>query len=555
MNAIAAINGYCLAIQSGEINAGKWERAAVQRYVDDLERAKLKNSPIYFDQSKAERALKLFPLLEHTTGKFDGQPFKLEPWQMFIVWNLYGWYRRDDRTRRFRNFHIELARKNGKTAIAAAIAHIEFSFMGESRPEVYSVATKRAQSKLVWEEADRMRGRSAFLKNRITVVASEYTMTEPGGGKFKALGGDGGGDDGLNPSCVIFDEIHEFKNKGHLDLWDKLRTGSDSRKQPLFGTITTAGDKASELWKAQRKYGEQVVCGEIFDDSIFVFICALGPDDDEFDPANWRMANPGLGTIKNDSGMRQLAAKAKHDSNAHNQLLRYHCNRIVESLAVFISLRIWDKGGKALPNLTGRICHGGADLGWRDDLAAFSLVFPPLDDSGDWFVKVWAFIPADSRRDLTKLPFPEFIANGSLIVTPGNTTNTAAIHAVIAEARSIYSLKTIGLDGNNAREFGTQLTGKGVAVEELSQQASGYNEAMLKQIELCAEGRFIHGKDPLLRWCMGNMISKTTNGLLRPDKENSREKIDPAVATLMGIRQCLFADTTDGPRVRIVTVG
>lgn len=555
MNAVFAINAYCQSVLTGEVNTGPWERAAVQRYVDDLERAKDKSSPIYFDQSKAERALKLFPLLEHTTGKFNGKPFVLEPWQMFIVWNIYGWYRRDDRTRRFRQFHIELGRKNGKTCLAAGICHIEFSFMGEHRPEVYCIATKRAQSKLLWEEAFRMRSRSAFLRDRISVVASEYTMTEPGGGKFKALGGDGGGDDGTNPSLSLFDELHEFKNKGHLDLWDKLRTGSDARTQPLFGTITTAGDKSSELWKSQRKYGEQVVTGEIFDDSVFVFICALGPDDDEFDPDNWRMANPGLGTIKNPSGIAELAEKAKHDPVAHHQLLRYHCNRIVESINTFIPLRVWDKGKRPLDTLSGRVCHGGVDLGWRDDLAAFALVFPPLDDLGDWFVKVWAFCPADSRRDLTKLPFANWVKDDSLIVTPGNTTNTSAIYDKIAEARSIYNVKTIGLDGNNAREFGTQLTGKGIICEELSQQATGYNEAMLKQLALCAEGRFIHGGQELLRWCIGNMVSKTVGGLIRPDKENSREKIDPAVAVLMALRQCVFAENNDGPRVRVVTVG
>ena len=556
MNAVVEINAYCTAVLNSTIKTGRWERAAVQRYLDDLKRAREDGCPIYFDQSKAERALKLFPLLEHTTGKFNGQPFELEPWQKFIIWNLYGWYRTDDRTRRFRKFYVEIGRKNGKTALAAAICHLEFSFVGESRPEVYCVATKRAQSKLVWEEAYRMRGRSNFLRNRITATPSEYTMKEPGGGIFKALGGDGGGDDGLNPSVVIFDELHEFKNKGHMDLWDKMHTGSDMRTQPVFGYITTAGDKESELWKKQRAYAEQVATGEVFDDSLFSFICALDPDDDEFDPDNWRKANPGLDTIKKRSGIEELAAKARHDPIAHNQLLRYHCNRVVESVNQFIPLRIWDLGNKPLPTLSGRLCHGAADLGWRDDLASFALVFPPLDDLGDWYVKVWAFIPEDCRRDLTKLPFVEWVKSGQLTVTQGNTTDTGAIHSVIKEASEIYNLKSIGLDGNNAREFGTDLTAKGFVVDEIGQQATHYNEPMRKLLELCTSGRFIHAGDSLLRWCIGNMVSKTANGLVRPDKENSREKIDPAVATVMGVRQCLFSDDpTKQSRIRVVTVG
>lgn len=558
MNAVVEINAYCTAVLNGSIAAGRWERAAVQRYRDDLQRAREAGSPIYFDQSKAERALKLFPLLEHTTGKFNGKPFYLEPWQQFIVWNIYGWYRTDDRTRRFRKFYIEIGRKNGKTALAAAICHLEFSFVGEARPEIYCVATKRAQSKLVWEEANRMRGRSAYLRNRITSTPSEYTMKEPGGGVFKALGGDGGGDDGLNPSVVLFDEIHEYKTKGHMDLWDKMHTGSDSRLQPIFGYITTAGDKRSVLWQKQRKYAEQVATGEVFDDSLFAFICALDPDDDEFDPDNWRKANPGLDTIKKRSGIAELAAQARHDPTAHHQLLRYHCNRMVESTNQFIPSRIWQLGNKPLPPLSGRICHGAADLGWRDDLAAFALVFPPLADGGDWFAKVWAFIPEESRRDLSKLPWSGWRDSEQLIVTSGNTTDTGAIYSVIQDCRDTYNLKSIGLDGNNAREFGTTLTAKGLSVDEIGQQSNQMNEPMRKLLELCTAGKFIHGGDSetLLSWCVGNMIARTSNGLVRPDKEASKDKIDPAVAIVMAVRQCLFADDpSKQSRIRVVTVG
>ncbi len=561
MIAVSLVNQYCTSVLDGSINVAKWERAAVQRYLDDVDRAKQKNSPIYFDQGKAQRAIKVIELLEHTTGRFNGEPFVLEPWQKFLLWNIYGWYRTDDGTRRFRHVYIEIGRKNGKTALSAAIAHLEFSFQGEHRPEVYCVATKRSQSVLVWEEAARMRSRNRFLRDRIQVVASRYIMKEAGGGIFKALGGDGGGDDGLNPSTVIFDELHEFQNKGHLKLWDKMRTGSDARTQPIFIVITTAGDKDSHLWKSQRKYAEDVATGEVFDDSLFSFICALEADDDEFDPDNWRKANPGLDTIKNRSGISELAEKARHDTLAHHQLLRYHCNRIVESLNQFMPLRIWDKGNKPLPPLSGRLCYGGADLGWRDDLAAFALVFPPYDRNdaaGIWYTKVWAFMPAESRRDITKLPWANWTNTDELIVTEGNTTDTGAIYEKIDECRQIYNLKSMGLDGNNAREFGTQLTGKGLIVDEMNQQASGYNESMRKLMEICTAGRFIHGcgPDSLLRWCIGNMVSKTTNGLTKPDKEASQDKIDPAVAMLMALRRSLFNDDNENvSRIRVVSVG
>lgn len=558
MTAIEEINGYCTEMLSGRIKAARWEVAAVSRYRDDLARALQPNAPIYFDQSAAERAIAVIQQLQHTTGKFNGQRFVLEPWQKFLIWNIYGWYRSDG-TRRFRHVYIEIARKNGKTALAAAIAHLEFSFMGEHRPEVYCVATKRAQSVLVWEEAKRMRSRSRFLQDRISVVESRYTMKEPGGGVFKALGGDGSGEDGTNPSCVLFDELHQFRNKGHMELWDKMRTGSDMRKQPIFIVITTAGDKNSLLWKSQRKYAEDVATGDVFDDSLFSFICAMEAADDEFDPDNWRKANPGLDSIKQRSGIAELADKARHDSLAHHQLLRYHCNRIVDSVNQFISLRIWDKGNKPLPALSGRICYGGLDLGWRDDLAAFALIFPPADrddPKGLWYCKVWGFMPEESKQDLAKLPWCDWRKEDFLEITEGNTTDTTAIYERIDDCRTTYSLKGIGLDGNNARECGTQLTTKGYLVDEMAQQATAYHEAMQKFKELALGGRLIHGGCPLLRSAIENMVAKTVGGLQKPDKDASSDKIDPAVALLMALRRSMFNDdNAKVSRIRVVNVG
>ena len=558
-NVVQQVNGYCRDVIDGTIKAAKWEKAAVKRYANDLKRAKKDGSPIYFDQAKAERSIKFIQLLQHTTGRFNGKRFLLEPWQLFIIWNVYGWYRTDDNTRRFRHVYIEIGRKNGKTALAAAISLLEFVFSGEFRPEVYCVATKRSQSILVFEETCRMIRKAEYLKQRISIVESRYTMKGPGGGKYKALGGDGGGDDGLNPSCVIFDELHEFQNKGHLKLWDKMRTGSDARREPIFIVITTAGDKDSLLWKSQRKYAEDVATDDVFDDSLFAFICALEASDDEFDPDNWRKANPGLDTIKKRSGIGELADKGRHDTLAHNQLLRYHCNRIVESLLQFLPLRVWDNGDQPLPTLTGRVCYGGVDLGWRDDLSAFALVFPPAnksDPDGVWFCKVWAFMPSAGRNDLEKLPWSEWKETDSLTITDGNTTDTTAIYDQIAEVRQLYNLKSIGLDGANGREFGTQLVGKGVVVDELSQQAVGYNESMRKLSELCIGSRLHHAGDPVLRSAINHMIGKTSNGLVKPDKEASKGKIDPAVALLMAIRQAISNEHDQQvSRIRIANVG
>lgn len=557
MDVLRTLNDYCDDVLTGRRVAGRQQIAAVERFKRDLKRAQEPGCPYYFDVRKATIAIRFIALLEHTTGKFDRTPFILENWQVFIVANLFGWRWKETGKRRFRKAHIEIGRKNGKTGLAAAIALVLFVMDGESRAEVYVAATKRAQSKLCWQEAERFRGRNGWLAERISSTPSEYLMTGLDDSIFRALGGDGGGDDGLNPSAVIFDEIHEWKNEGHLKLWDKMRTGSSARSQPLFITITTAGDTKSYLWKSERKYAEAVARGEQIDDTLFVFICALDPDDDILDPANWPKANPGLDTIKDRTDMEALANEARINPTAERQLKRYHCNLMVEPTAQGISAAVWKKGNKPLPDLSGRICFGAIDLGWRDDLAAFWLVFPPPAKSlGDWYTLGWALCPQQGTRDLSQGDWQQWMNEGLLIATDGATTDVEQLKALVKAARQKYKLQGIALDGNNARQLGTELETSGLIVVEHGQKGIHYNEPLRSLKATCNEGRLIHGDNPLLNWCIGNMVVAISGGLMRPAKEHSRDKIDPAVAMIMAYSLALFGpgkNTNKGEaRVRFV---
>lgn len=534
MDVLRTLNDYCDDVISGRRVTGQLQRAAVVRFQKDLQRSQEPNCQFYFDERKAAIAIRFIGLLQHTTGDFAKRPFLLEPWQAFIIGNLFGWRWKNTGLRRFRTAHIEIGRKNGKTALAAAIALLCLIMDGEGRPEVYAVATKRAQSKLSWQEADRFRSGNAWLSEQIRSTPSKYIMTGPDESVFVALGGDGGGDDGLNPSCVIFDELHEWKLEGHLKLWDKMRTGSSTRPHPLFITITTAGDTKSYLWKSERKYAEAVARGEQIDDTLFSFVCCLDPDDDIFDPDNWVKGNPGLDTIKKRKDIEELATKARIDPTAERQLKRYHCNLMVEPTAQGISAASWKKGAKPLPDMTGRICFGAVDIGTRDDLAAFWLTFPPDNLlTGVFYVLGWAFSPLNGVRDVTQGDWQKWRDTGLLITTPGNETSFEDIHRIIDQARKKYKLKAVALDPHNATQFGQDLERKGIEVVGHGQKGIHYNEPMRSLKSACNEGRLIHGDNALLTWAIENMVVSLQGGLMRPAKEHSRDKIDPAVAMIM----------------------
>ncbi|MCA9011528.1 MAG: terminase large subunit [Planctomycetaceae bacterium] len=554
MNAAQTVDKFCTDTLNGKRPAGQLQIAAVRRYRKDIKEQH--RHGWYFDQRRAELSVAFLPLLCHTKGEFDGKPFIPSPWQVFIIWNLFGW-RRADGTRRFRRAHIEIARKNGKSTLAAAIMLLCFVLDGEPCSEIYCAATKRDQAAIVWDEACRMVARRPYLSSRIKPLESKKQLLLPDGSKFLPLAADGKTADGLNPHCVCFDELHAWQAR-HEEFHAKLTTGSGSRRQPLFFTITTAGDDRAALWIRERDYCSKVVTGDAIDDSLFVFICCIDDADNPLDPEVWEKANPNLGVSVKLEYLEELAAKAAIVAAALNEFRRYHCNQKVESLQRAITDQLWAVGAEPLPNLGGRNLYLGIDLGWRNDIAAISGTFPPLVGSGKYYWKSWGWIPEKTERDLTAEPWATWIQNKSLTVTKGNTTDTASMMKLIMQLKQIYNLKTIALDGNNAREFGTQLMARGFKVYEFDQTCRSYNEPMRKMLELLEAGQLIHGDDPLLSFAASNLITFTNSeGLTRPSKQSSPEKIDPIVAGIMSLSEALFAaardkDTGDGPRIRIV---
>lgn len=562
MDVARTVQKYVDDVLSGKQVAGELQRLAVQRYVADIERTKDPNCPFLFDANKAELAVNFFPqLLKHSTGKWAGEPFTLEPQKAFVLWNLQGFRKRSDGTRRFKSAHIECSRKWGKTTFAAGICQQLFFLDGEVRPEIYNAATKRAQALRCFDECVRMREQQKAFQTRSTVKASEYTIRKADQGILSALGCDGGGSDGLNPSAVIFDELHEWKSKAHRKLWAKLRTGSALRAQPLFITITTAGDDQSTLWIAERKYASQVLRGEAVGDDLFVYILAIDDDDDIFDEECWSKANPLVHTAGFEQVLaeyRDLANKAIHNNETRRDFERYYCNRRVESINRAISDSAWKLGNVVLPVLSGRICYGGGDLGWRDDIAAIGLTFPPRGSSEAYCIKAQGWLPKDCNRDLTEAPFPELIKTGKLIVTPGNTTDTESIYSYLEDVRETYELKSIAIDGNNAREFGTQLVTKGMKVYEFQQSCRNYNEPFRLFLQMLADGKLIHGDCPLMNWCQQNLMTfSNAEGSIMPSKKNSAEKIDPLVAVIMSFAEAIFSATrkenaSNGAQIRLL---
>lgn len=544
---------YVEGVRNRKIVAGRLVRAAVKRHLADLKTGKRRG--VYFDEGAALYACRFFWLLKHSTGEFAGERFELSPWQAFIVWSLFGW-KRADGTRRFRRAYVSIARKNGKSTFAAGLGLLLMIADREPRAEVYTIATRFKQATIIHSEAHRMVKSSPALRKHVEALRHNLNLPR-NDSKYEPLGSDSDGLDGLNIHGALIDELHAW-TKRHKELWEKIDTASGSRRQPLRLTITTAGTDKSEQWKIVDGYCTRVVLGEIEADEQFVFIAALDSRAELFDEAAWPKSNPNLGVSVRLDYLREQAGKAKNLPTEEQSFCRYHANLMVESIEKWITSALWKRGEHALSKLDGRRCFGGLDLGWRDDLASFYLVFPfdlePVLVDGKpvrvcrYEVLGWNWAPRSGARDWTREPFAAFARDGLVALNDGDTTQVAPIYAKIRECRDRFDLRSVAFDGSNAREMGQNLQdAEGIPVFPFLQTKAKYNEPCREWAKVLKDGRLWHGGCKLLAWAVGNVVlERDTQDRVMPSKAKSADKIDPAVAALMAFSEALF-DESQGP--------
>lgn len=566
----------------GTIVAGRLVKLAVRRHLQDLEQAGARG--LCFDEEIAAESIAFVELVcKHSKGEWAGQPVILAPWQKFIVWSLFGWRRASDRMRRFNTALIEVARKNGKSTLCSTLALLLLLFDCpiEHGAEIFVAATKKSQAKIIFNEAKRMVAQSPSLGSRLAVTKDAITVVG-NDSFFQPLGADGHGTDGLNPHAVFMDELHAWRDY-YREYHEKLTTGSAARRQPLFVTITTAGDDKSTLWKEEHDFAVRVVesvdRGDVVSDSVFAFLASIdadkvdcrkckGPDcrrcggtgkvpgDDPFAPrlsetAVLKMlgkANPGLGVSVKPAYLIDQWAKAKENATARNKFLRYFANTRVESIEKAISATLWAGCGGALSNLTGEACHGAFDIGRSDDFAAISLLFPFADEDDDgnpftfYELLSWSFTCSERSEALRSEQFERWVAEGRMIVHPGQQLEFGAFEDALVEIASKYAVRTWAYDPTFALQLGQRLEKEhGLVVFPFTQAAKFYNEPIRKFLHTLRRQELCHGDDPLLAWQAGNLLIRRNNrDEWMPDKIASPGKIDGLVAALMAFSECLY---------------
>lgn len=544
-----AAERYVDDVLSGRIVTNKFARLACERHRRDLESGHKRG--VYFDAQAAAVAVSFFGLLRHWKGEWGaggGQNIILEPCQQFWIWSIFGW-KRADGTRRFRKAYLEVARKNGKTTLSAGVGLFLAFAEGEPGAEVYSAATKRDQAKISHRDATEMVKRTPALANMVSIFRDN--LNDPrSGSKFEPLASDYNSLDGLNVHGAICDELHAWPQP---ELWGVLNTGTGSRRQPLMLAITTAGTDQQGICYQQREYVAQILRGTIEDDAYWGMIYTmdmrtdwpeLAEDDDWEDEANWIKANPMLGVSKKLSAMQEGAREARNKPAELNQFLRWHLNIWTQATTRWVNPVDWQACGRVAVDedaLHGRVCYGGLDLSKKHDISAFVLVFPPAEEGEPYKAICRFWLPAANmiervRRD--QVPYDVWSRMGFLSLTPGNVIDYDFIVAEIEALRERYELVEIAFDRWGAALITQQLQeiGGDEWVVPFGQGFASMSPPMVELGNMIAAHSIAHGNNPVLTWMADNLVSsEDPAGNIKPDKSNSREKIDGMVALIMAI--------------------
>ncbi|MDR5586026.1 terminase large subunit [Clostridium aquiflavi] len=496
-----------------------------------------------FDEKKAEKVVKFINNLKHTKGVWHGVPFDLLPWQDKIIKDIFGTVK-DNGYRKYNTAYVEIPKKNGKSEIAAAIALYLTCADNEWGAEVYGCAADRQQASIVFDVAVDMVDQCQALKKRIKPVISQKRLVYmPLGSFYQVLSSEAFSKHGLNVHGVIFDELHAQPNR---ELYDVMTKGSgDARMQPLFFLITTAGTDRNSICYEVHQKAEDILRGKKIDKTFYPVIYGIKDEDDWSLEENWYKANPSLGHTIDIEKVRNAFNSAKENPAEENIFRQLRLNQWVKQSVRWMPMDVWNKCSFEvnIEKLKGRECYGGLDLSSTNDITAFVLVFPPINEDDKYYVLPFFWIPEDNLKLRVKrdhVPYDVWKKQGFLETTEGNVIHYAFIENFIDKLGTQFNIKEIAFDRWGAVQMVQNLDGLGFTVVPFGQGYKDMSPPTKELMKITLEQKIAHGGHPVLSWMMDNIFVRTDPaGNIKPDKEKSTEKIDGAVALIMALDRAI----------------
>jgi len=531
---------YWAKIQSGEEVVSEKVRKTYKKVVHDLTD---NSSEYYYSPKRANHVIEFGEnYCKHSKGKEGGKPVRLELWEKAHLATVFGFI---DITgcRKYRESLLIVGKKNGKSLLASIVGLYLLVGDNEPGPEVYAVATKRDQAKIIWGEARRMRNKSPALRKRIKALVAEL-VSDFNDGVFKPLASDSDTLDGLNVSGGLMDEIHQWK-QGKA-LYDIIADGTSAREQPLIYMTSTAGTIREDLYDQKYEEAERVINGYFDengykDEHFIAFIYELDNRKEWIDPACWKKANPGLGTIKS---LEQLTAKVKkaqaNPALVKNLVCKEFNIRETSSEAWLSFEQLNNTDTFDLAELRPRYGIGGADLSSTTDLTAAAVIFMVPGDRHIYALGMYWIAEelVEQRVKEDKIPYDLWIEQGLVRTCPGNKVHAKYVTEWFLEVQNeldIY-IPWVGYDSWSATYWVEEMKGT-FGKESMIPVIQGKKtlSSPMQQLGVDLESKLVnYNNNPITKWCLANTaIEEDKNGNIQPCKTSKRTKRIDGTAALL----------------------
>jgi phage terminase large subunit-like protein len=548
MNFAETATRYATDVVNGAIPACKWIRLAAARHLNDLVRP---DFPYAFDDAAANKACEFIELMPHTKGRWAARREKLRlgPWQIFIVCSIFGWLGKETRLRRYREAYICVPRKNGKSPLAAAIGLYMLRCDGEAGAEVVCGATSEKQAFEVWRPAKIMVEKTLDLRKVLGIKVNARSLTvESTGGSFIPVIGKPG--DGASISCGICDEFHEADTP---ELYDTLRTGMVGREQPLLLVITTAGFNTASPCHDLQTTAQKVLEGTLIDEQLFVVIYTIDAGTDWTTEAALWMANPNLGVSVSLEILLHDQQQAIKNAAKQGVFRTKHLCEWMTASAAYFNLLKWNAGADATLNeadFKAFLLYIGMDLASVLDLSSVVKVYVrSINGKLHFYIFARHYLPEDRIALAGNQMYQKWAEEGLLIRCEGATLDYALVRDDLTADIEAHSVEALCYDKRYCDQLTQELyLSTGVTLVEVPQLPAFLSLPMKSLDAAIQDGRVHHTGDPVLTWCMSNVVSKVRGPSENafPEKQKAANKIDGAVALLNAMNRALTAESTAG---------
>lgn len=526
------LKAYLDAIEGGEIVVCKRIRKVYTRLVYEAE-----NPGKYrFDEERANRPIEFIErFCKHSKGEWAGQPVRLELFQKAFISALFGFVDSKTGFRKYREAFFMVARKNGKSTMLAGIALYMLLADGEAGAEVYSVATKKDQAKIIFDEVCHMVSQSPYLRKHIKKRKSDLYFSASMS-KLQPLGKNSDTLDGLNSSCVILDEAHAVKDR---NLYEVMKQSQSARTQPLFVTITTAGTVRECIFDDMYSYACKVADGVITDPTFLPIVYELDNKAEWKDPGAWFKPNPGLGKIKK---LEDLMAKVERAKQSPKDLSGILCKDFNVRETLYNAWLDFDTINNEstfnLEDFRGCYAIGGADLSLTTDLTcATVLMLNP--ETRQRYVWQMYWLPEDNfnqRVAEEKIPYDKWREAGLVRLCRGNTIDYSDVTAWFLELVNEHGITPLWVyyDSWSARYWVEEMEGYGFKMERCIQGAKTLSLPMQNLGADLQAKKVNYNNNPILKWCLTNTaVQEDRNGNIVPKKASSpKQRIDGTASLL-----------------------